>query len=166
MRKPGAARAGRLLVALVALTGCNDASSGPAEVARPAGPTPQERVRVLNADVLVIDGQHVRLADVAAPQPIPDARCWAEALAARQATSAVRDMVRAAREVSVAPSAERDSYDRSVTKVTLDRLDLGTMLVEAGLAATSAEERFSWCEPISRNAAGAPDVRKLMDFSR
>ncbi|HEY8618281.1 nuclease [Phenylobacterium sp.] len=121
---------------------------------------------VLNADVLVVDGRHVRLAGVWAPQPIPEARCWAEALAAKQATAEVKAMVRQANEIFVAPSTKRDAYNRSVTRVALDRLDLGQSLADRGLVATTWDEAFPWCQPISRNAPGAPPLRALMDFSR
>ena len=35
-------------------------------------------------DALIIDGRRVHLVDAVTPQPAPDARCPAEALAARQ----------------------------------------------------------------------------------
>jgi endonuclease YncB( thermonuclease family) len=153
-----------LIVSLLVAACSREAAPEPAP--RPAGPTLAERVQVLNADVLVVDGLHVRLAGVWAPQPIPDARCWAEALAAREATARVREIVRQGREIQVAPSAEKDAYNRTVTRVTIDRLDLGQTLTESGLVAAVAEQHFGWCEPISRNEPGAPPLRTLMDFSR
>jgi endonuclease YncB( thermonuclease family) len=156
-----------LLAPAILLVASCERRAEPAAMPRPT--TPEllgDRVRVLSGDVLVVDGQHIRLAGVAAPQPIPDARCWAEALAAKHATAQLREMVRQATEISVAPSAQRDAYNRTVTRVTLDRLDIGQSLADAGLAAVSPDQRFSWCERISGNAAGAPDVRALMDFGR
>ncbi|WP_374471231.1 nuclease [Phenylobacterium sp.] len=150
----------------LAITGCTGEDPQPQSSRTPGpGPSPAERVRVLAADVLVVDGQHIRLTGAWAPQPIPDARCWAEALAAKQATAAVRQMVEQAANLEAAPSTVRDAYNRTVTRVRLDELDLSQSLIDAGLAAAS-ERRFDWCAPISQGQTGAPTLRALMDFGR
>jgi hypothetical protein len=123
-------------------------------------------VRVLNTDVLVVDGRHIRLADAAAPQPIPDARCWAEALAAKQATLVTRELVRSATQIRVLPTGRKDEYNREIAHVLLDNQDLGHTLHDAGLVAEAAPGRFNWCGPISKGGEGAPDLKSLMDFSR
>lgn len=153
-------------VAALALVACGKAEPAPEAAPRPPEPALTERVKVLNADVLVIDGQHIRLSGIWAPQPVPDARCWAEALAAREATARLREIIQQGTEIQVAPSAAKDSYERTITRVTVDRLDLSDNLVEQGLVARSDKYRFSWCEPISTNEPGAPPMRALMDFSR
>jgi hypothetical protein len=153
------------LACLFALGGCG----GPEAEFRPppqVGPSVAERVKVLNADVLVVDGQHVRLAEAYAPQPIPDARCWAEALASKQATQEVRSLVHDAKEIHTAPTGRRDEYNRFVSHVTLDGADLSRTLQDAGLAAATPQGRFEWCNPISKGDAGAPALKALMDFSR
>ena len=154
-----------LALTLAAATGCRRAEEPPLQ-APPGGASVAERVKVLNADVLVVDGLHVRLADAAAPQPIPDARCWAEGLAARYATAAVRDLVADARDIRVQPTGRTDEHNRSIAHVFLDNQDLANTLHDQGLAATSATGRFGWCTPVSVQEAGAPDVKSLMDFSR
>jgi endonuclease YncB( thermonuclease family) len=146
----------------LALAGCGRRAEPPLQA--PAGLTVAERVRVLNADVLVIDGRHVRLAGAATPQPIPDARCWAEALAAKQATAAVRDLVRGARTLSIQPTGQTDSYNRAIAHVLLDDQDLARTLHDAGLAADKPLDGFGWCEPISKEEPGAPEFKALMDF--
>jgi endonuclease YncB( thermonuclease family) len=123
-------------------------------------------VRVLNADVLVVDGRHIRLADVVAPQPIPQARCWAEALAAKQARLAARELVRTTRDLRVEPTGKTDEYDRAVAHVFLDNQDLAGILHDAGFVAAAQPGRFSWCAPVSTGGEGAPDLKSLMDFSR
>jgi endonuclease YncB( thermonuclease family) len=123
-------------------------------------------VRVLNADVLVIDGRHIRLADAVAPQPIPQARCWAEALAAKQATLAARELVRTSHDLRVEPTGKTDEYGRAVAHVFLDHQDLATLMHDAGFVADTQPGRFSWCDPVSAGGEGAPDFRSLMDFSR
>jgi endonuclease YncB( thermonuclease family) len=149
----------------MALAGCRRAEQEPAPKT-PPGPSAAERMQVLNADVFVIDGRHVRLADAVAPQPIPDARCWAEALAAKQATLATRELVRSAQTLRVEPTGRSDEYNRTVAHVYLDGQDLGRTLHDAGLAAETAAGRFGWCDPISAGGSGAPDVKTLMDFGR
>ncbi|MCR5879370.1 thermonuclease family protein [Phenylobacterium sp. J367] len=154
------------LAVAAALAGCDRPEPPPEAAPRPPEPALTERVKVLNADVLVVDGQHIRLAGVWAPQPIPDARCWAEALAAREATARMREIIQQGSEITVAPSAAKDAYNRTITHVTVDRLDLSDALAERGLAAVSDRYRFGWCEPISTNEPGAPPMRSLMDFGR
>lgn len=147
---------------LLALAACRRKPEPPLQ--GPPGLTVAERVRVLNADVLVIDGRHVRLAGAAVPQPIPDARCWAEALAAKQATLAVRDMVRSAHDLRVEPTGRTDEYSRTVAYVLLDEQNLAEVLHAQGMSADKPAGRFGWCDPISKGEAGAPDVRSLFDL--
>jgi endonuclease YncB( thermonuclease family) len=162
-------RTGTALVALAsaagALAGCGGRDDDAAPLRAPPGTSVAERVKVLNADVFVIDGRHVRLAGVAAPQPIPDARCWAEALAAKQATAATRDLVRDAQALQLQPTGARDEHNREIAHVVLDKQDLGATLHDMGLAAETSTGRFGWCDPISSDGAGAPDVKSLMDFA-
>jgi len=146
--------------------GCRRKPEPPLQAPPGKGPSVAERVKVLNADVLIVDGRHVRLADAAAPQPVPDARCWAEALAARLATAAVRARVNDAREIRVVPTGAADEYNRAVAHVFLDNQDLAASLHDDGLVAATASRRFGWCAPISEQGRGAPDVKSLMDFSR
>lgn len=158
------ARTGIALAVGLIAAGCQRREEPPFRP--PAGPSVADRVQVLNADVLVIDGRHVRLAGAVTPQPIPDARCWAEALAAKQATAAVRDLVRSARDVRVEPTGRTDPYNRAIARVILDGQNLGHVLHDQGMAAETESGRFAWCDPISRGGEGAPDVKSLMDFSR
>jgi hypothetical protein len=119
------------------------------------------RVQVLNGDVLVIDGKHVRLAEYVAPQGIPDARCWAEALAAKQANETLRAMVLSGHSISMTPTGGEDAFGRTYAKVTLNGIDLGQTLYHDGLVAKGTA--FGWCQPVSRAAPGAPEVNAVMD---
>jgi outer membrane murein-binding lipoprotein Lpp len=121
------------------------------------------KVEVLNTDVLVIDGRHYALANVYAPQPVPDARCWAEALAAREATRAVTAMVARAATIEAIPTGAKDDYNRELASVRIDGADLGELLFKDGLAAKVSKGRFEWCDPISRSREGAPDVFSMMN---
>jgi hypothetical protein len=150
---------------LAGLAACGPRETKEPPFRPPAQASVAERVKVLNADVFVIDGRHIRLADAVAPQPIPDARCWAEALAAKQATAAARELVRSADDLRVEPTGARDEYNREIAHVVLDNQDLGRTLHDMGIVADTSSGRFGWCDPISAGGEGAPDVHSLLDFS-
>ncbi len=146
------------------VTACHKTPDPPASILPPPGLG--DRVRVLGADAFVIDGRHVRLANAYAPQGVPDARCWAEASAAKLANDWVRGKMRDARAVTVEPTGGVDEYHRDLARVSLDGVDLGQAMFEAGLAGRRTEApngRFSWCDPISGRATGAPVVGALLD---
>lgn len=149
-----------LMTVLAALTvlaaaGCERAAEKPL-ASGPPPPTVASRVWVLAGDALVVDGQHIRLAGAFAPQTIPDARCWAEALAAKYAIQRVKEWMRSARTIQIAPTGERDSYNRVVAHVSLDGVDLSDQLFHEGLAGQPGKGRFEWCDPISVAKEGAP----------
>ena len=153
-----------VLSLVVGLAACKKTPDPPSSIALPPGLG--DRVRVLSADALVVDSRHVRLANAYAPQGVPDARCWAEATAALEAVSWVRDKIRNARTITVGPATGYDEFHRDLAVVDLDGVDLGQELYEHGLAARRTDAlngRFSWCDPISGKAAGAPPVSALLD---
>lgn len=162
-------RAGRVAAAAAVLlalaAGCGRRPELFQSAPAPRAPL-SERVKVLNGDVVVVDGQSLRLANAFAPQPVPYARCWAEAVAAREATRELRAMVADAHEIAVRPTPQRDEFNRTIAQVSLDRLDLGDTLVAAGLAARRSDTPFRWCAGFSEETKGAPTLQSLMDFSR
>jgi endonuclease YncB( thermonuclease family) len=123
-----------------------------------------DRVKVLNGDILVVDGKHVRLANARTPEQIPAADCWAEALAAKQTTHWVRQLVRGARTVTVRPTGKMDADRRGISYVAFDGADLGEVLVAQGMAAPVTPEPFSWCGRISQSPAPGPSVAALLDL--
>lgn len=129
-----------------------------------AAPSVAERVSVLSGDTFVIDGRHVRLANAFAPEPIPQARCWSEALAAKLAARVVQQMMHEATSIEIKPTGQRDEYNREVALVTLSGLDLGQTLYDEGLAGQPGAKRFPWCDPISQRAEGAPTIYSLMEL--
>lgn len=128
-----------------------------------ATPTPASRTKVLAGDILVVDGKHFRLSNAFAPEAIPRARCWAEALAAREVQRAVKQLVLDAHDIQIAPTGGRDEYDRVFAEVSLDGLDLGQTLYDDGLAARPEKGRFEWCNALSETRVGAPPLRALFD---
>ncbi len=156
-----------VFLAVAGLTACKRTPDLPSSILPPPGLG--DRVRVLSADALVIDGQHVRLANAYAPQGVPDARCWAEASAAKQATEWVRTRIREAREVTVQQEEGFDEFHRQLALVSLDGVDLGQQMYETGLASRRSDgrdHRFPWCEPISAKAPDAPMVGSLLDSGK
>ena len=128
-----------------------------------AAPPPSitAHVRVLDADVLIIDGKHVRLANAYGPESLLHSRCWAESLASDHASEYVRGLVDHARSYTFKDAGHTDEYGRTVGYVSIDGADLGDILYEQGLAARPSNPRFDWCQPISKQAAGAPKISSL-----
>jgi hypothetical protein len=156
-------RAALILLAALAMAGCGRKSEKPPISEEPAAIRPN--VVVLAADTLVIGGKHYKLSNAFGPEPVPDARCWAEALAAKQATRTVAAMVGRAASVQAHPTGGVDEYDRIFAKIDIDGADLGQMLFEQGLAARPAHGRFEWCNPISQGDPGAPNVTTMMELA-
>ena len=153
-----------ILSLAVGLAACQKTPDPPASIPLPPGLG--DRVRLLSADAMIIDGRHIRLANAYAPQAVPDARCWAEATAALRALAWVHDKVKEARTITVEPTTGFDEFHRDLAIVSLDGVDLGQELYDKGLAARRTDAlngRFSWCDPISGKAAGAPPVSALLD---
>jgi endonuclease YncB( thermonuclease family) len=153
----------RAALCLVAAAGALLAGCEPKQAALKATPPPSitARVRVLDADVLIIDGKHVKLANAYAPESLLHARCWAESLASDHAANYVKDLVEHARSFDFRPTGQTDTYNRVLALVDIDGADLGDILYQQGLAARPVEPRFDWCQPISKQAEGAPKISTL-----
>jgi endonuclease YncB( thermonuclease family) len=123
---------------------------------------PAPRVSVLHSDVLVINGQAVHLADAVTPQSAPDARCTAEALASRQATHRLQELIHGVRTATVTPTGARDDLDRPYIHILLDGEDPAHDLIEDGLAVAPGGKPFDWCAPIS---ASFPRAQHIADLS-
>ena len=151
------------LLAATALTACDK----PEEALKAeAPPSITAHVRVLAADVLVIDGQHLRLANAYGPESLLHARCWAESLAADHAAEKVREIVDHARMYGFQLTGKTDDFGRKYATVSIDGADLGDILYGQGLAARPSTPRFDWCQPISQDqqAHGAPKISSLYNF--
>jgi hypothetical protein len=129
-------------------------------------PSVANRVLILNADTLVIDGRHVHLSNASSPQSTLHARCWAEALLAAKEIAYVRDLVDEAVAIDFKPNGQVDSYDRELGQVSLDGQDLGDELYDHGMAARLTNPRFDWCQPISQKADGAPPISAVINLGQ
>jgi hypothetical protein len=155
----------RILAAAMALTSIAACSRPEPPLKASAPPSITADVRVLDADVLIINGLHVRLANAYAPESMLHARCWAESLASDHAAAFVKDLVQRARSYAFKPTGDTDDYGRTYGLVSIDGADLGDILYNTGLASRPAKPRFDWCGPISKQAEGAPKIASLYNFS-
>lgn len=153
-----------VLAAALALVACQRASDAPQ--AEEVEPSLTDRVKVIDASVLVIDDRRIRLANADLPRLAPDARCWAEAIAAKEATYFVQEAVEQGGRIEVEGERGRDRMGRTLAQVRIDGMDLGDRLYEAGLAARPGERRFDWCGPLSRSLQGAPPLEPLFATGR
>jgi hypothetical protein len=148
----------------VSVAACQKAKEKP--LVHNAPPSIAGRVMVLNADSLVIDGRHVHLSNASAPEGVLHARCWAEAIAAQSAVAFVRDLVQHAGSIEFNPNGKVDGYNRDLGLVSIDRSDLGDALYQKGMAARLTNPRFDWCQPISKEADGAPPISALIHLDQ
>jgi endonuclease YncB( thermonuclease family) len=155
----------RILAALAMASALAACSKPEQPLKAEAPPSITAHVRVLDADVLIIDGQHLRLANAYAPESLLHARCWAESLASDHAAAYVKDLVDRARTYAYALTDKTDDYGRKYATVTIDGADLGDILYNQGLAARPSNPRFDWCQPISQKAEGAPKISSLYNLN-
>ena len=164
------ARVGRstaITIAIAALLAAAGCGRRPAAT-EPADPPPSaaERVRVVEAHSLIIDGQRVRLSNADAPELFPNARCWAEAILAKQAFFTVSEAVNGGRDVLLRPLGRENRWGQALAEVTIDGTDLGDLLYQQGLATRPTGQRFSWCGELNLQAAGAPPLDPLWAAGR
>jgi len=147
-----------LISALVLVSACARRASLFAEATPDGG---SANIAVLQGDVLVINGQAVHLADAVAPQPSPDARCAAEALAARQAALRLKALAIGVKIASVTPTGLHDDSNRPYAHVLLDGEGPAHDLIIDGLAVAPGDKPFDWCGPISANFPRAAHIADL-----
>ena len=150
-----------VVVSLLGLAACSRpaASSLFTQTSNVTGPSPQ--IEVLRGDVLVVDGRHLRLANMMAPQAAPDAHCAAEAIASRQAQLRLEDLTRRARSIVVTPTGGLDGYGRTLARVTVDGIDPAATLIDEGLAVAPQVAGFDWCDSTSTTQPAAQRIAML-----
>jgi len=135
-------------------------------MAEDLGEAELNNVKVVDAQIMVVDGRRIRLANVEAPVLAPLARCWGEAIAAKEAVLRLQQMVREGRTVEVEATGRKDPIGRELAHVRIDGLDVGDALYEQSLVARPGERPFRWCEPMSRQTAGAPPMDPVLAMTR
>jgi endonuclease YncB( thermonuclease family) len=118
-------------------------------------------VSVVQADALIVDGRRVHLVDAVTPQPAPDARCPAEALAARQARLRVTALADRVKHVEVRTTGTLDGYNRADAHILFDGIDPAAVLIDEGLAVAPQKQAFDWCGPLSEAYPRAQRVALL-----
>lgn len=157
-RRPAAAA----LLALLALAACNKRSLINAD----SPDSPPYEVKVVDAEVIIVDGTRVQLSNIDAPALVPTARCWGEAVAAREAVRFVQTMVDNGRVAEVRIERDAEGMGRAFGRVLIDGLDVGDALYEQSLAARPGERPFRWCEPMSDASEGAPPMDPVLAITR
>lgn len=153
-----------LLGLAMLLSGCGRPPSLYAQVSTPS--VPVAAITVVQADAIVVDGRHVRLIDMAAPQPAPDARCVAEAVAARQARLRMVALSEGVHAVTISATGRTDDHGRVEAHVLFDGHDPTSALIDEGLAVAPGATRTDWCQPISDAAPGAMHIAMLSMAAR
>ena len=151
--------------AVLALAACSRGRDAPPATEDPPPPL-SDRVRVVDAQSLVIDGQRVRLSNVDVPELFPGARCWAEAVLAKQAFFTVLEEVQRGNDVLLRSTGRENRWGQTLAEVDIDGVDLGDMLHQQGLASRPTGSRFDWCGELQTHAAGAPTLDPLFADGR
>jgi len=138
---------GWAVATLIWLSGCAPAPALYAEL--PAHLSPATNITVVQGDTIVVNGRHLRLASIVTPQPAPNAKCVAEAVAARQAHLRLVALSQGVQAVAIEPTGKVDGYGRTEANVLFDGHDPTSTLIEEGLALPAAPVRTDWCSPIS-----------------
>ena len=149
--------------ALLALAACHERPGTPPD------PTPEGTdydVRVIDTEILMVDGRRVKLSNVDAPALVPAARCWAEAVAAKEAIVFLQETAVSGRTAEVVPDGRQNLPGRIVGRVLIDGLDVGDALYNQGLAARPGSQPFRWCEPMSSQTDGAPPMDPVLALTR
>ena len=149
--------------ALLALTACEERSPLMAEDLLEEEP---KNVKVVDAEVLIVDGRRIRLANVDAPALAPLSRCWGEAVTAKEAVLFLQQLVREGRTVEVEPTGDTDPIGRALARVRIDGLDVGDALYEQSLVARPGPRPFRWCDPMSRATENAPPMDPVLAMTR
>ena len=152
-----------VVVSLLGLAACSRPTTSslftePSNVVA-TGPAPQ--IQVLRGDVLVVDGRHLRLADMMVPQAAPDSHCAAEAIASRQAQLRLEELARRAHSIVVTPTGGVDGYGRTLARVAIDGIDPASTLIDEGLAVAPQPIGFDWCDASSTTQPAAQHIAML-----
>jgi micrococcal nuclease len=149
-------------VACLILGACSQADAGTpwerGQEAAKAPHTPSQKVRVIDGDTFVLDGETIRIENIDAPESGKRAKCVAEAVLADKATSALTDIVW--RPLTLTRSG-RDRWGRTLARVAVrtpsgSENDVGEIMVTAGFAAEWRGHRWDWCGPGGLSEPGGP----------
>lgn len=107
-------------------------------------PYAPQKVEVVDADTLRVDGTKVRTAHLDAPERGPRAKCDAERFLAIQAFAFAMEMA-STRPLVIWPERRADRYGRPLVRVTVAGKDWGEAMIAESLAGRWEGERHDWC---------------------
>ena len=126
---------GLLILALVLAVACD----------RTGDRVEASAVRVIDGDTVELAGETVRLLGYDTPETFRPG-CMGEKHKGLLATNRLKELVGSGAIIRVAWTDERDRYDRRLASVTIDRRDVGAILIAEGLARSyEGGRRGSWC---------------------
>jgi endonuclease YncB( thermonuclease family) len=104
------------------------------------------RIRVVDGDTFLLDGERIRLADIDTPEV--HGRCPFETALAARATARLRTLLaQGPFDLHPLPSGrDRDRYGRQLRIVTRGGRSIGDVMVAEGLARTWSGRREGWCQ--------------------
>lgn len=105
---------------------------------------------IIDGDTFVWRGEHIRIANIDAPE-LKGAKCDAERRLALVAKRRLEQML-ASGQVRIArgdpaDGRKRDRHGRTLAVISLDGQDVGSILIDEGLARPWIGKRRSWCAP-------------------
>jgi endonuclease YncB( thermonuclease family) len=105
------------------------------------------KVIVLDGDTIIVDGEHVRIANIDTPE-IGHARCDDELRRGLLAKERLKIIIQAGDLTIVRGDNGRlkDKYKRSLGRVVVNGRDAGEILISEGLARRWDGRRHPWCE--------------------
>ncbi len=100
---------------------------------------------VIDGDTLAFGREHVRIANLDAPDIGSHARCALERQRGQAARRYARALVREAQDIAVVGRQGEDRYGRTLARVQLDGRDFGRLMIAAGHGRPWRGRSSDWC---------------------
>lgn len=101
-------------------------------------------IRVIDADTFDVGAERIRINNLDAPETFRP-HCDAERELGTRATVRARELIAAARVVTIYPERRRDRTSRVLARVEVDGQDLATLLIGQGLGRPWRGRTSDWC---------------------
>ncbi len=101
---------------------------------------------VIDGDTVVISREHIRIANLDAPDIGTHAKCALEAERGDMARNKAIQIIRDAKSVEIYARKGRDRYGRSIARIRIDGSDFGERMISAGQARPWRGRSSNWCQ--------------------
>jgi micrococcal nuclease len=101
---------------------------------------------VIDGDTVVIAREHIRIANLDAPDIGKHARCALEAERGHIAKDMAIKIIRDAKTIQIYARTGRDRYGRSLARLSIDGSDFGEQMISAGQARPWRGRSSNWCQ--------------------